>query len=116
MVAGEEGVSTVDIIEPEKKDEKTDEMEVKKSKGIGEKYRDFFLYQFCIPLGLLATAAAFLGVGWFLCPMCIVGVLLFSACTCAYMPVMNIPLWISIIILVWQGWEVTNGTMTVSWK
>jgi len=109
--------TSVVVIEPENKEKiLSEEREREKSKSIGQKYKDFFLYQILIPLALLAVAAAFLGVGWFVCPVCIVCVFLFSACTCAYMPVMNIPLWISIIILIWQGWTVTNGALSVTWK
>ncbi len=111
MAGEKDEVSVIDVKERDKEEE-----DVKKSKSIGQRYRDFFMYQVCIPLVLLATAAAFLGVGWFICPVCVVCVFLFSACTCAYIPVMNIPLWISIVILIWQGWKVTDGALTVAWK
>jgi len=111
MAGEKDEVSVIDVTERDKEEE-----DVKKSKSIGQRYRDFFMYQVCIPLVLLATAAAFLGVGWFICPVCVVCVFLFSACTCAYIPVMNIPLWISIVILIWQGWKVTDGALTVAWK
>lgn len=106
---GEVSVSILGVSEEE-------EAEKQKSKHISQRYKDYFIYQVLVPLSLLAIAAALLGLGWFICPICVVCVFLFSACTCAYMPIMNVPLWISIVILMWQGWKISDGALALTWK
>lgn len=89
---------------------------IKKSKNITNVYREYFVNKVFIPLVLLGITALILVLGWFFCPVCIVGVLVFSMCTCAYVPILNIPLWISIVILMWQGWKITQGSLSLEWK
>lgn len=96
--------------------EVAEEDHVKKSKNITNVYREYFINKVFIPLVLLGITALVLILGWFFCPVCIVGVLVFSICTCAYVPILNIPLWISIAILMWQGWKITQGSLSLEWK
>jgi hypothetical protein len=44
------------------------------------------------------------------------GILAFSALTCPCVPVMNVPLWGAIFVLVFQGWRLTNGHLSLIWN
>jgi hypothetical protein len=52
---------------------------------------------------------------YFYCTQCLFGVLIFSACLCPYYNTMNIPLWISIILLTLSGWSITAGHLVLRW-
>jgi uncharacterized membrane protein AbrB (regulator of aidB expression) len=52
---------------------------------------------------------------YFICPRCLFGVLLFSACLCPFFNTMNLPLWLAIVLLIVSGWTFTSGLLSVSW-
>jgi hypothetical protein len=54
-------------------------------------------------------------VSYMFCQPCLFGLMLLSACMCPWLPYFNIPLWISIIMLVALGWHFTAGSMTLAW-
>jgi hypothetical protein len=49
------------------------------------------------------------------CIPCLLAIFAVSACTCPFVPVMNVPLWSAIIILVYEGWTLTDGRFGVFW-
>jgi hypothetical protein len=67
------------------------------------------------PLLLCCLTFAALIVCAYFCIPCVLAIFAFSACTCPFVPVMNIPLWSAIIILVYEGWTVTNGRFGMFW-
>jgi hypothetical protein len=50
------------------------------------------------------------------CQQCLLGILVFSACMCPWIPYFNVPLWVSIIMLVSLGWHFTVGRLTLTWQ
>ena len=67
------------------------------------------------PLLLCCLTFAALVVCAFFCIPCVLAIFAFSACTCPFVPVMNVPLWSAIIILVYEGWTLTDGRFGVFW-
>ena len=67
------------------------------------------------PLIALGVTMVLLLICSYFCLPCLFGVLLFSACTCAFIPVMNIPLWATIAILILHGWALTTGKLSLVW-
>jgi hypothetical protein len=55
-------------------------------------------------------------LAYMFCQPCLLGILVFSACLCPWIPYMNVPLWVSIIMLVSLGWHFTAGRMTLTWQ
>jgi hypothetical protein len=53
---------------------------------------------------------------YFICPRCLFGMLLFSACLCPWCNTMNAPLWLAIVLLVVSGWTFTAGYLSVTWN
>lgn len=76
---------------------------------------DWFWNKTVKPLLLCCLTFAALVVCAYFCIPCVFAVFAFSACTCPFVPVMNIPLWAAIIILVYEGWTLTNGRFGVFW-
>lgn len=54
-------------------------------------------------------------VSFFYCKTCLLGIIILSCVLCPWMPYLNIPLWISILMLVILGWHFTNGDFIFSW-
>lgn len=54
-------------------------------------------------------------VSFLYCKVCLVGIIVVSACMCPWIPYFNIPLWISILMLVLVGWKFTNGKFHFIW-
>jgi len=67
------------------------------------------LTMLCIVMGILLGLAM-------VCPKCLFIVFFFCACTCGFVPIMNIPLWVSMIILILKGWTISNGVFSLSWQ
>ena len=53
---------------------------------------------------------------FFVCPKCMFGVLLLSACLCPWIHAMNAPLWLAIVLLTVSGWSLTTGFLSVTWS
>ena len=66
-----------------------------------------FLMFVCIALCL---------VFYFICPKCLFGILIFSACLCPFLHPMNAPLWLAIVLLVVSGWSFTAGYLSITWN
>ena len=61
------------------------------------------------------TALVLCIVFFFVCPNCMFGVLLVSACMCPWFHSMNAPLWLAIVLLTVSGWSLTAGFLSVTW-
>ena len=70
----------------------------------------------CEHLTLFCITAAVMGVDMYYSPLIVFGVLAFSLCTCAYIPVMNLPLYASVLWLIIQGWAITQGHVKLVWS
>jgi hypothetical protein len=55
-------------------------------------------------------------VFYMVCPKCLFGVLLLSACLCPFFHPMNAPLWLAIVLLTLSGWRFTFGSLAVTWN
>jgi hypothetical protein len=55
-------------------------------------------------------------VFYMLCPRCLFGILLLSACLCPFFNSMNAPLWLAIVLLTMSGWSFTAGAFSISWN
>ena len=64
----------------------------------------------------IMVIAGVLTVCVFFCRSCLLGVMVFSLATCMCLPEMNIPLWISIVLLLVYGFELVYGDMSLVWK
>jgi hypothetical protein len=70
---------------------------------------------------LIATAVVIVICGgcaasYAFCQPCLLGILVFSACMCPWIPYFNVPLWVSIIMLISLGWHFTVGHLTLTWQ
>lgn len=66
----------------------------------------------CFMLFCLALCVVF----YMICPRCLFGVLLLSACLCPFFHPMNAPLWLAIVLLTVSGWSFTTGSLSVTWN
>jgi hypothetical protein len=55
-------------------------------------------------------------VSFFYCNVCLVGVIIVSACMCPWIPYFNIPLWTSIVLLVFVGWNFSSRKFHFIWE
>ena len=55
------------------------------------------------------------GVFFVVCPKCIFGILILSACLCPFFNAMNAPLWLAIILLTVSGWSFSTRALSISW-
>jgi hypothetical protein len=55
-------------------------------------------------------------LSFFYCRECLLGILVLSACLCPWIPYFNIPLWVSIGMLVVLGFHFTNKVFTFMWE
>ena len=83
---------------------------------LNQRHEKGFFQRVLYPLILLVATLAGLVVCAILCIPCLFGILVFSAITCGCQPVMNVPLWGSIVVLLVRGWTFTNGHMTLIWS
>lgn len=65
---------------------------------------------------VLLTIALMCVVFYFFCIPCLLGVVVVSMCLCPFIPYFNIPLWISLFILVVSGWNFTRGHFSIVWS
>jgi hypothetical protein len=68
---------------------------------------------------ILAVSVLTLVIGgcffsYFYCKLCLMGVIIASACLCPWIPYFNIPLWIGILLLVYVWYYMKMG-LHVSW-
>lgn len=86
------------------------------SSELNKRHEKSFWSRVIMPLAMVAVTLAGLGVCAALCVPCLFGILAFSAITCPCVPVMNLPLWSAIFILIIQGWSLTNGHLSLIWS
>lgn len=66
--------------------------------------------------GILAVVLGGCVASYFYCRECLLGILIVSACLCPWIPYFNIPLWVSIGMLVFLGFHFTNKVFTFMWE
>jgi hypothetical protein len=66
----------------------------------------------CLTLACLVLCAVF----YVLCPRCLFGVLIFSACLCPWFNSLNLTLWVALILLVLSGWTFSTGALSITWN
>lgn len=65
---------------------------------------------------LLAIALAGCGASYLFCPVCSLGVVVFCFVLCCFEPILNIPLWIAFLLLLFFGWTWTpNKHLIIDW-
>ena len=65
---------------------------------------------------VLVVMLGLCAVSFFFCKVCLLGILILSACMCPWVPYFNIPLWASIILLIFVGWNFTYRSFEFTWK
>jgi hypothetical protein len=86
------------------------------SDTLNKHHEKTFVQQVVLPLLLITATLIALVVCAILCVPCLMGILVFSACTCSFVPIMNVPLWGAIVLLIIEGWSLTNGHLTLMWN
>jgi hypothetical protein len=83
---------------------------------LNKRHEKSFWSRVVFPLAMVVVTLAGLAACAVLCVPCLMGILAFSALTCPCVPVMNVPLWGAIFILIFQGWSLTNGHLSLIWS
>jgi hypothetical protein len=65
----------------------------------------------CLTLICIVLCAVF----YVVCPKCLFGVLIFSACLCPWYNSLNVSLWLAIILLTVSGWSFSVGVFSLEW-
>ena len=89
---------------------------INKTNRVNEYYDQWCSKQLWKPMLFLVVSVAAMIVCAFVCQPCLFGVLVFSAVLCNCMPVLQITLVGSMLILLFQGWSWTNGHFAVIWS
>jgi len=66
--------------------------------------------------GVLILVLGVICLSFFYCPACLVGILVISACMTAYESYWNIPLWISMLLIIIFGIKIVNRDVALIWK
>jgi hypothetical protein len=66
-------------------------------------------------LSLTLTCLVLCAVFYMICPRCLFGILIFSACLCPWFSSLNISLWLAIILLTLSGWSFSTGAFSIAW-
>jgi hypothetical protein len=82
----------------------------KRTKYLTENFHDFGVL--CLMLLSIVLCLVF----YMICPRCLFGILIFSACLCPFFHPMNAPLWLAIVLLVVSGWSFTTGALSITWN
>ena len=83
---------------------------------LNKRHEKSFWSRIVFPLAMVILTLGGLAVCAVMCVPCLFGILAFSALTCPCMPVMNLPLWGAIFILIFEGWHLTSGHMSLIWS
>ena len=65
----------------------------------------------CLTLLCIVLCAVF----YMVCPRCLFGILIFSACLCPWYNSLNFSLWLAIILLTASGWSFSGGALSIEW-
>jgi len=90
--------------------------EKQKAITLNKKHEEWFWDKVLKPLIIVVVTLAGLVVCAIFCVPCLMGIFVFSACTCPYIPAMNLPLWGTILILLIEGWSLTTGKLSLVWS
>jgi hypothetical protein len=83
---------------------------------LNKRHEKSFWRSVVFPLAMVVLTLGGLVACAILCVPCLMGILAFSALTCPCVPVMNVPLWGAIFVLIFQGWRLTNGHLSLIWN
>ena len=73
-------------------------------------------YSFIAASVVLTVVLTGCGLSYMYCRECLLGILILSACLCPWIPYFNIPLWVSIGMLLVLGFHFTNKVFTLMWE
>jgi hypothetical protein len=82
----------------------------KRTRYMAGQFRD--LGVICLMMLCIVACLVF----YMICPRCLFGILIFSACLCPFYNPMNAPLWLAIILLTLSGWSLTTGALSITWN
>ena len=82
----------------------------KRTEHIRGQFHD--LGKLCLTLTCVLLCAVF----YVICPRCLFGILIFSACLCPWFNSLNISLWLAIILLTMSGWSFSVGAFSIAWQ
>ena len=104
--------------ETDDKAEREKEAEMLKwlAKELNKRHEKSFLKRVVGPILMVTATMVVLVICLYVCLPCLFGILIFSAVLCPCQPVMNVPLWGSILVLLIKGWSLTNGHLTLIWS
>lgn len=106
--SGDEGIESAI---PLMKDNDNDwVVHAKRTKFLTEHFHDFGVL--CLMLVCIVMCLVF----YMICPRCLFGILIFSACLCPFFHPMNAPLWLAIVLLIVSGWSFTTGALSITWN
>ena len=98
------------------KDVEDDNEDKKKAVTLDRHFEARCMDQVVKPLVMVAIMGAGIYVCSVYCVSCLIGICVVCICLCPFIPAMNIPLWISMAVLIWKGWTLTNGHLTLIWQ
>lgn len=55
-------------------------------------------------------------LSYFFCPVCLIGIIVISACMAPYEAYWNIPLWVSMLLVILFGITIVNRDVAVIWR
>lgn len=96
---------------PETKEEEEKRLAYERNKDFD--YKTLLLVKQLLAVGLTFGA---LVLCFIYCKLCLLGVVVGSACLCPYMPALNLPLWTALLMLIVFGWHATNGVFSMGWS
>ena len=114
LLGGDDSVSVCASAVPSKVGGEPDAQEITISMRIADKayaHTKECMISSCVVFTILGVCVIF----YFFCIPCLLGVLAVSMCLCPFIPYFNIPLWISLLILLMSGWNLTRGHFSIVW-
>lgn len=107
----ENGIETaIPLMKEEDRSDKDWVVHARRTQYMADQFRD--LGVMCLMMLCLVLCLVF----YMICPRCLFGILIFSACLCPFFNPMNAPLWLAIVLLVVSGWSFTTGNLSIVWN
>jgi hypothetical protein len=108
---GERGDESIESAIPLMRDQDGDwVVHAQRTNYLTGQFRD--LGVMCLMLLCLVLCLVF----YMICPRCLFGVLIFSACLCPFFHPMNAPLWLALVLLTVSGWSFSTGALSITWN
>lgn len=90
--------------------------EKKKAQETDKWYQSMLWKKLGEPLTILCVTTGIIVLCYLYCVPCLFGIIIFSFCFCISIPILNYPLWIAILILLIQGYTLSNKPFTLTWQ